>query len=68
VVGGDFIPQHDRQASEEARAAIRRMAERSKLLGVKCPGGIAFLRSGGNIDRDADYYCPNAGEVIKKSP
>jgi hypothetical protein len=36
----------------------RRITENGLIAGKACPGGFAYLRSGGDAERLADYLCP----------
>ena len=46
-------------AAERAMAEFgHRLKENGLIAGKACPGGFAYLRSGGDVNRLADYVCP----------
>ena len=60
--GGSYLtrtvcPEARRQPASRADS-INRMWTNMLVAGKQCPGGIADLRAGGDVDRLSDYVCP----------
>lgn len=57
-------------AAERAMAEFgRRLKENGLIAGKACPGGFAYLRSGGDVNRLADYVCPlSAAPTVGRDP